>query len=1516
MKHIYPMLLLVVACLQGLAQPNSDRSLSPYFQIISDDPAVDQLPLKHTEAEVKIAGVIADVRIRQIYQNEGTRPIEAIYTFPASTRAAVYGMTMQVGDRVLEAKIKERQQARQIYEEAQAQGRTTSLLEQQRPNIFQMNVANIQPGDSIVLELRYTELLVPEEGIYEFVYPTVVGPRYTGATPPSALQANSPKGSIPYQQQGEAPSYTFGFKAQISAGMPVQSVSSPSHDLEINKEDPAHIEIRLGDEDLRGGNRDLVLRYSLEGNAIQSGMITYQENGEKFFLLMAQPPQRVKPEEIPPREYVFIVDKSGSMNGFPLEVSKTLMKNLLNGMNKQDKFNVMLFASGSQVLFPDGSRPATIKNIDSIFMRLTGAQGAGGTELLPALQRALALPSEEGYSRVFVILTDGYVSIEGEAFRLIRENIGEANFFAFGIGSSVNRHLIEGIAEAGKGTPFVALDRSMADSLSQKFKEYVESPVLTDVVVHFGDMDAYDLEPLGLPDLFAERPIVVSGKYRGRPGADLRLTGVTGAGAYEAQIPVGDNDLSDDHRAIRYLWARERIARLSDQYDPETKARFADQVTQLGLTYNLLTEQTSFVAVDKKRRAEEADSTVVQPLPLPKGVSNQAVGQLSQSYSSSSALPQSVTSQLAGLSLDEVVVVGYGTQQSTSVTASVVSTRQTGTIAEIPGSLEGKIAGVQVLPSSGQPGASEQIRIRGLTGIGSSQSPLLIIDGVPQPSDPGLTQPLLGIAGSPQAIDPLANLDPSQIKNITVLKDAAASSIYGSRAANGVIVIETKKFSPGEKWKANVSQGIAMLRAGPELMDAQQYAALYEAATGEVKGVSGLPANWLDSLYRPAFIQSYGLAYSNYSWKKSFSLSGNYEDQQGIVNHNDLKSLRTSATYQRRLLRDKLVLSSSQHLAHHWGTTVPTGDSARLAWSPISLAWMLPPIGSSQSIPFSTFPELQSTLWNGQVAGDLSIGNHWTFHSTLAGRYQTQQLSQLVSAGIGSLDQQVFRDQQFSHQHTGFSHAEYANWAKNLGQHQIAIRLFFSQDWLSLDSRYESRWSAEEAFGNILATNNWNWTPSQWHSEGGVRLKYDYKNLLSLTYRQSLAQFTPFGKSWKSFPAVEAVAKLTELPGLDHLNWLTRLNVGFSSGITGNALGRSPYEVAVQRYVPAFAASTSTRQLSPLIWSDSLSWGHTLMNNIFLSTRLFNKVDFAVNLYRNTNQNPYWPGIEGETGNTYVLQGGAIQNQGWEATLSYRTYGRLAVSTSLTFAQQGNMVTALPGARTSLHLLDHLPWSYVEVGQSPGLLYGYQADGLYQQGDDFSAEPGKQAGDLRLRDLNGDGSITEADRSVIGRTLPRAFGGASIDISYEDWSLEGDFSGAWGYDVLNYQLLAGRDALTGEFNALALASDFWTESNTSATVPRPSQTPETRITDRLVESGAHLRLSSLVLKWESNSGIAARPYIPAISLTGRNLFVLTSYSGADPGMQAQGGDPFLGIGVDMGTYPLPRVVQLGLSWAW
>ncbi len=607
----------------AVAESSAEKTLSPYFLIENGEEGVDRLPLKSTQVQATVDAVIAKIKVVQTYKNEGTRPINARYIFPASTRAAVHGMRMKIGERVIVAKVQERQEAAENFEAAKSEGKSASLLTEERPNVFSMQLANIMPKDTIEIALDYTELLVPQDGVYEFVYPTVVGPRYSTLKADGAAE-NHKWISNPYLK-AETPSVArFNIDVSVNAGLPIEDMVCPSHKTNITWQGRDSAQVKLAPSGLNGDNRDYILRYRLTGDQVHSGLLLAEGASENFFLLMVQPPERVAPETVPPREYIFVVDVSGSMNGFPLDTAKVLLKKLIGDLRPRDRFNVILFAGGARVLSPE-SLTADRANLKQALKLIDDQDGGGGTELMQGLETALKLPRPEGISRSVVVVTDGYIALEQEVFALIDQHLAQTNFFAFGIGSSVNRYLIEGLARIGQGEPFVATDPTEAAVAAERFRRYIESPLLTRIKIQYDGLNVYDVMPEDPADLFARRPLIICGKWRGLPEGNITLTGVTGQGEFSQSIDLSQFEIKHSS-ALPYLWARNRLARLTDFNpegdDPETTA----EITNLGLTYQMLTPHTSFVAVDETiRNPEKTADDVDQPQPMPQGVSNLAV---------------------------------------------------------------------------------------------------------------------------------------------------------------------------------------------------------------------------------------------------------------------------------------------------------------------------------------------------------------------------------------------------------------------------------------------------------------------------------------------------------------------------------------------------------------------------------------------------------------------------------------------------------------------------------------------------------------------------------------------------------------------------------------------------------------------------------------------------------------------------------------------------------------------------
>ena len=613
MKLLYTILLCFTFFI-GFSQDDN----SPYLLVANENAVI---PLKSSKTVVEISGTIALVRVSQVYQNKGAEPIEAKYVFPLSTQAAVHKMQMAIGNRIVNAKIFERQEAQKVYETALNEGKRAAKLDQDRPNVFQMNVGNIMAGDKIAIDIYYTEILVPVNGEYQFVAPAVVGPRFTGES-----SKNEDSFNMPYTAKGISDSFDFDITVNLNAGMIIQNIYSSSHDVTVNHPNAKIAEVFLSEENENPSNRDFILNYNLRGNQIRTGLLLYEAEDENFFTYQMEPNKDVDLDDIPVREYLFIVDVSGSMNGYPLEVSRELMRNLLCGLRMTDTFNVQLFASSSTVFSPV-SIEINEQNIEAAIRFLSDGQGGGGTQLLSALNFAYKLPRKDmGVARSMVIITDGYVSVEKEAFKLIGNNLDQANVFTFGIGSSVNRYLIEGMAKVSNSDSFIATTSEEAQEVAKDFAKYIATPLLTRVKIESKGFDIYDLAQKSIPDVFAARPVIIHGKYRGKAEGKIIVTGYQGKKRFRDVYNVSDGYLSKANKALGYLWARKKIGELDDYFNLFNEDVKAD-VIGLGLKYNLLTNYTSFVAVDEEIANKDGILTQVkQPLPMPNKVNNSAIG--------------------------------------------------------------------------------------------------------------------------------------------------------------------------------------------------------------------------------------------------------------------------------------------------------------------------------------------------------------------------------------------------------------------------------------------------------------------------------------------------------------------------------------------------------------------------------------------------------------------------------------------------------------------------------------------------------------------------------------------------------------------------------------------------------------------------------------------------------------------------------------------------------------------------
>ena len=586
-------------------------------------------PLKHTDVKAEISGFISRVVVTQQFENPFKEKIEAVYTFPLPQNAAVDDMTMMVGERTIRGRILEREEARVVYEAAKSSGKVASLLDQERPNIFTQSVANILPGEQVKITISYVETLSYVNGAYEFVFPMVVGPRYIPGTVPDASRI-SPAMVPPATRSG----HDVSLEVTLDAGLIIDSLSSTSHPVDIQRPDIHSARLRLK-ENSTIPNKDFVMRYDVATQAIQDAVLTHRSEKGGFFTMILQPPERVAVADVTPKELVFVLDTSGSMQGFPIEKAKETMKLALDSLNPSDTFNLITFAGDTSILFP-APVPATTANLRKAQAFLRSREGSGGTVMMKAIEAALKPSDDQSHIRIVCFMTDGYVGNEMEIIAEVQKH-PNARVFAFGIGSSVNRFLLDKIAEAGRGeVEYVSLNDD-GSAAARRFHERVRSPLLTDISIDWNGLPVADVYPQRIPDLFSAKPVVVTGRFTAPGRASIRLKGRLAGNDFVREIPVELPDTMASHDVLASLWARARVDDLMSQdfagaQTGNMRADLKDTITQLGIEYRLMTQFTSFVAVEEMIVTDGGQPRRIDvPVESPEGVATDKFSQYDSS---------------------------------------------------------------------------------------------------------------------------------------------------------------------------------------------------------------------------------------------------------------------------------------------------------------------------------------------------------------------------------------------------------------------------------------------------------------------------------------------------------------------------------------------------------------------------------------------------------------------------------------------------------------------------------------------------------------------------------------------------------------------------------------------------------------------------------------------------------------------------------------------------------------------
>ncbi|MEQ1603996.1 MAG: VIT domain-containing protein [Pyrinomonadaceae bacterium] len=646
MRRVVFLLLVLVCSVAAFGQQTTEGSL---YAVGKTGTELGACPLKNTAVKAQISGFISRVSVRQEFVNSYSEAIEAVYVFPLSQNGAVDQMTMTVGERVVRGKIMRREEARRAYDAAKSQGKTASLLDQERPNIFTQSVANIMPGEKVVIDISYVETLKYEDGGYEFVFPMTVGPRYIPGGVPDAAKIKPPYAET---RNGS----DISIEVNLNAGVPVEEVRSSTHELTEIKMTPTASKLTLRNEKTIP-NKDFILRYDVTGKRIEDAVLTHRDPRGGFFTMILQPPDKIANEDRTPKEIVFVLDTSGSMGGFPIEKANEAMKLSLDGLYPDDTFNLITFSGDTHVLF-EKPVPATRANLDAAQAFLQSRSGGGGTEMMKAIKAALDPSDAADHLRIVCFMTDGYVGNENEIVAEIQRH-PNARVFSFGIGSSVNRFLLDKMAAEGKGeVEYVALNDD-GSKAAKRFYERVRTPLLTDISVDWNGLPIADVYPGKLTDLFSSKPVILHGRYTKGASGTIRLKGKVAGQDYVREIAVNLPETEAANDVLSTLWARTRIDELSSSRlkaaTPALGTEIDSQITNIGLEFGLMTSFTSFVAVEERVvNTNGIPTTVKVPVVVPEGVNPVTSGAVSEvvTVAGVQSLPINARSsaQLLGLS--------------------------------------------------------------------------------------------------------------------------------------------------------------------------------------------------------------------------------------------------------------------------------------------------------------------------------------------------------------------------------------------------------------------------------------------------------------------------------------------------------------------------------------------------------------------------------------------------------------------------------------------------------------------------------------------------------------------------------------------------------------------------------------------------------------------------------------------------------------------------------------------------
>ncbi len=914
--------------------------------------------------------------------------------------------------------------------------------------------------------------------------------------------------------------------------------------------------------------------------------------------------------------------------------------------------------------------------------------------------------------------------------------------------------------------------------------------------------------------------------------------------------------------------------------------------------------------------------------------------------------------------LTDVVIVGYGTQKKKELTGAISSVPKENLnqgVSSVDNLLQGAAPGLQVTQSSGQPGASATVRIRGGNSITAGNEPLYVIDGFPFYNDNTSTQGSVNPNSSAQGLNALATINPSDIESIEVLKDASATAIYGSRGANGVVIITTKK---GKKGHNDVSYGVyagqQQVRKTLPLLNGTQFAQL----TNDIQASQGLPAfytneqvnefgagaDWQNAAFRKAPIQNHVISVSGGDDKSVYDISGNYYDQEGIILNSGFKRISVRSNYARNV-SDQFKIGLNATGSQSWQTGTSGTNIASILYTAPTVPVKNADGSYNTTNPFTATPgnPIQDLLiTQNQTDAFRVLGNFFGEYEIIPG------LKAKVSIGADVINT---RQAQFSPSNATSGYA--TNGIASIGANKVAT--WVNENTLTYSKAFEKHsfsalvgYTTQTSTGNfntsgsqnfisnlsgynslqggsvplIPTSGQYNWTLNSWLA----RINYSYLHRYNFTITGRADGSSRFGahNKWGYFPSAGFSWNAKEEDFLKDATAVSNLNLRLSAGTTGNQeIGEYQSLITLSPTNYFFNGAVQTGFAPTSLGNPDLKWEKTAQYDAGVDLGLWeNRVSITADAYyKKTSNLLISVPVQLSSGYATELENvGSVENKGLELALNTDNIksGTFRWKTSATISFNRNKVLSLEGQQSFFaqipdaysDLLYKLSPVVVKVGLPLGTIWGYQSAGIIQSGDNLAQTPTfgtQQAGDRKYVDVDKNGVIDAKDKTDIGNVQPKFTYGFSNTFTYRNFDLFVFFQGSYGNKI--YNLLQEELELNnlGQ-NASTVLLNRWTPANPSSSIPRASYSPVAQVLDRYMQDGSYLRLKNISLGYNFSPSVAHKILAKQLRVyvSAQNLLTFTHYTGYDPEVNTFGQNNLL-QGIDFGAYPSSKTFLAGLN---